>query len=107
MAGLLDSLLAAARDKLNFDVEGLSLPNYKQQGCEQAAFPYLEAILVFSFLMFVWGTWHRSRWVDLVVGRWLVGVSPGAFECATCTCQIRGRSIEVAEIGARCYSIHV
>lgn len=32
------------------------LPRYKQEGCGQAAFPYLEAILLFSFVMFAWGT---------------------------------------------------
>lgn len=35
---------------------GVGLPRYKQEGCGQAAFPYLEAILLFSFVMFAWGT---------------------------------------------------
>ncbi len=40
----------------NFGVEGLSLPFYKQDGHEQraGAFPYLEAILLFSFFIFIW-----------------------------------------------------
>lgn len=52
----LGALMDAIKARLqSFGVEGLALPTYKQAGCGQAAFPYLEAIVVFSFVMFAWG----------------------------------------------------
>lgn len=51
-----EPVLDAVKERLtNFGVEGLALPSYKQKGRGQAAFPYLEAVLLFSFLMFAWG----------------------------------------------------
>lgn len=49
-----DSTRPATTDH-RFGMEGLSLPSYKQKGCGQADFPYLESILVFSLLMFLFG----------------------------------------------------
>ena len=93
MAGLLDSL----KGLTNFGVNGLSLPSYKQQGCEQAAFPYLEAILIFSFVMFVWGTWRRCPGS---IGRLPDGLSLEECLNASCICQIRGlRLIELTDSG--------
>lgn len=41
--------------KARFGMEGLSLPSYKQNGCGQADFPYLEIVLIFSLVMFLFG----------------------------------------------------
>lgn len=51
-----EALLEGVKSRLAyFGVEGLSLPSYKQKGCGQADFPYLQAILVFSLVMFLFG----------------------------------------------------
>jgi hypothetical protein len=56
-----------------FGIEaGLSLPSYKQEGCGKAAFPYMEAILVFAFVMFAWGKTPVPSCV-LCVCRWRGG----------------------------------
>lgn len=48
-------------DDASSSVVGFGLPRYRQEGCGQAAFPYLEAILAFSFVMFAWELYLETR----------------------------------------------